>query len=77
MTLFEILTKFGTPALLRFLALVLAFLALHLLRSPLQALVWVLTALMRGVDSAVAARLAAASEPPSFRRPMWTREATV
>lgn len=69
MTLFEILAKFGTTALLRFLALVLAFLALHLLRAPLQGLVWLLTALMAGIDRSVSTRLAAGQ--PNYRRPAW------
>ncbi|HEX3780697.1 MAG TPA: hypothetical protein VHX38_13605 [Pseudonocardiaceae bacterium] len=75
MTLFEILSRFGTAALLRFVALVLAFLALHLLRTPLQIAVWLLTALMTAVDRSVAARLATGPVSPR-PGPVWTRGAT-
>jgi hypothetical protein len=71
-TLFEILTKFGTAALLRFLALLLAFLALHVLRTPLQVAVWLLTALMGAVDRSVSARLAA-GPTPHRPRAAWDR----
>ena len=63
MSLFEITDKFGTSALLRLAVLVLAFLALAALRSPLQLAVWLLTALMGVVDRTVSVRLAAPPPP--------------
>lgn len=71
MSLFEITAKFGTPALLRLVMLVLAFLALAALRSPLQVAVWLLTALMSAVDQTVSVRLVG-TPPPPRTRPAWT-----
>jgi hypothetical protein len=74
-TLFEILAKFGTTALMRFLALVALFVVLHVLRTPLQVAVWLLTALMGAVDRSVSTRLASTAPPPPRPRPSWTRGA--
>jgi uncharacterized membrane protein len=74
-TLFEILAKFGTATLLRFLAMLALLLALHLVRTPLQITVWLLTALMGAVDRTVTTRLLTGSTPPPRPRPAWTREA--
>lgn len=57
MTTFEILRRYGTPALVRFVALVAVFLALHLVRLLLLAMAAVLEIAMRRVDSAVTTRL--------------------
>jgi hypothetical protein len=71
-SLFEITAKFGASALLRLVVLVLAFLALAALRSPLQVAVWLLTALMGVVDRTVSVRLV---NPPPRARPAWVGEA--
>jgi hypothetical protein len=68
-TLFEVHTTYGTPAVLRLLALILAFLLLQLLRAALNAPVRGLTALLCGIDRSVSVRLAAGTPPP--RRPAW------
>jgi hypothetical protein len=51
MTVFEVLTKYGTAALLRFAAAVALFLLLHLVRIPLVLAARVLEGVMRRVDS--------------------------
>jgi hypothetical protein len=50
MTVFEVLNKFGTAALLRFSGAVVLFLVLHVLRIPLVLLAAVLEGVMRRVD---------------------------
>jgi hypothetical protein len=50
MSTFEVLDRFGTAALIRFVAAVTLFLALHLLRMPLVQAARALEALMRRVD---------------------------
>lgn len=74
MSLFDILARYGTAALLRFLALVLAFLTLAALRTSIQLVVSALTALMRGIDRAVATRIA--DPVPPHARATWSKGAT-
>jgi hypothetical protein len=50
MTVFEVLNKVGTAALLRFAGAVVLFLVLHLVRLPLVLIVRVLEGVMRRVD---------------------------
>jgi hypothetical protein len=59
MSAFDALTRHGTPALLRFLATLTAFVALHLLRLPLLATARLLETLMRRLDT----RLSALTDP--------------
>jgi hypothetical protein len=73
-TLFEILAKFGTTALVRFAVMLALFLVLHLLRTPLQLAVWLLTTLMGAVDRSVSTRLAS-TPPPPRPQPAWSRGA--
>jgi hypothetical protein len=51
----DVLTRFGTWALVKFVAALLAFVALHLLRFPLLLLVTVLSGAMARVDGMVTA----------------------
>lgn len=57
MSTYDVLTRFGTAALLRFAALVAVFVALHLIRVPFVAVAAGLDALMRRVDAATTARV--------------------
>ncbi|PXY31105.1 hypothetical protein [Prauserella muralis] len=65
MSTFDVLARYGTAALLRFVGAVVLFLLLHLARIPLVLLARVLEIAMRRID-AYAARQA--SRPP--RRPI-------
>lgn len=67
MSAFEVLHRYGTWALLRFVLALLVFVALHLVRLPLLLAARLLEACMRRVDGFVVAGL-----PP---RPGQTREA--
>ena len=69
MTLFEIHTTYGTAAILRLLALIVAFLLVRLVRGLLNAAVRGLTAILCGIDRSVSARIAASTPPP--RHPRW------
>jgi hypothetical protein len=51
MTTFEVLNRYGTAALLRFVGAVLLFCVLHLVRLPLVLLARVLEVSMRRVDA--------------------------
>jgi hypothetical protein len=75
--LFQIAAAHGGRALLQVLMLALVFLALNLLRTMLHRLVCGLTALMRGLDRAALARLAATAPRPTNDqfRPAWGRSA--
>lgn len=57
MSTYEVMTRFGTGALLRFLGLVSVFVCLHLVRVPFVAIAAGLDGLMRRVDSAATARV--------------------
>jgi hypothetical protein len=57
MSAFEVLQRYGTWALLRFVLALLVFLALHLVRLPLLAAARVLEVCMRRVDGLVVAGL--------------------
>lgn len=74
MTLSEITARFGSAALARFAALILAFLLLQLLRVPFAALVWLLTAGMRWLDRAACTRITTTTPPPTRRA--WPKGAT-
>ncbi|PXY32111.1 hypothetical protein [Prauserella muralis] len=50
MSLFDVLSRFGTVALLRFVGAVLLFLTLHLLRIPLVLLARVLEGVLHRID---------------------------
>jgi hypothetical protein len=52
MTTFDVLNRYGTAALLRFVGLVVLFCLLHLARLPLVLLARVLEVSMRRVDGA-------------------------
>lgn len=67
MSAFEVVGRYGTWALLRFVSVLVVFVVLHLLRLPLLALARVLEVCMRRIDGLVVAGL-----PP---RPVQTREA--
>lgn len=57
MTMFDVVDRFGLWALLGFLVLLLVFVALYLVRLPLFAALWFLTALLRGLDRFLSRRL--------------------
>lgn len=61
MSLFDVLSRFGTAALLRFVGAVLLFLLLHLLRIPLVLAARVLEGVLRRLDHYAARQ---ASRPP-------------
>lgn len=61
MSVFEVLQRFGTAALLRFTGAVAVFLLLHLLRIPLVLVARVLEVSMRRIDAYAAKQ---ASQPP-------------
>jgi hypothetical protein len=55
MSAFEVIERYGTWALVRFVLGMLAFLTLHLIRLPLLMLARMVEALMRRLDAFVAA----------------------
>lgn len=57
MSAFEVLQRYGTWALLRFVLALLMFVALHLVRLPLLAVARVLEVCMRRVDGLIVAGL--------------------
>jgi len=57
----EVLTRFGTWALLRFVLALLVFVVLHLLRLPVLLVVAVLNGAMSRVDKAVTAAVSVKS----------------
>ncbi|MBK1784549.1 hypothetical protein [Prauserella cavernicola] len=61
MSIFDVLSRFGTVALLRFVGAVLLFLVLHLLRIPFVLLVRVLEGVLRRIDGYA---IRQASRPP-------------
>lgn len=61
MSTFDVLARYGTAALLRFVAAVLVFLLLHLARIPLVLAARVLEVAMRRLDTYAARQ---ASQPP-------------
>jgi hypothetical protein len=70
MTASDVLTRFGTWALVKFTAALVLFVLLHLVRMPVLLLVAVLNAAMARVDAAVTS---AVSRPAG---PFTGREAT-
>ncbi|RBM11091.1 hypothetical protein DI005_34875 [Prauserella sp. PE36] len=62
MSIFDVLERFGTLALLRFVGALLLFLMLHLLRIPFVLLVRVLEGVLRRIDGYAARQ---ASRPPA------------
>ncbi|OXM74579.1 MULTISPECIES: hypothetical protein [Amycolatopsis] len=80
MSMFEVLRRFGTLALLVFTGAVLLFLLLHLVRVPLVLIAKVLEITMRRLDGFVAKH---ASKPPAgpvnqfFHHPTTTREEAI
>jgi hypothetical protein len=63
MSVSEVLDRFGTAALLRFLVLVLVFVVLHLARMPLLLVARVLEAGMSRVDSVMVAGVSRPTGP--------------
>lgn len=61
MSAMEVLARFGTFALLRFVLALLVFVALHLVRLPILMVVRVLEAAMSRVDRAVTAAVSASA----------------
>ncbi|WP_216209157.1 hypothetical protein [Amycolatopsis aidingensis] len=61
MSLFDVLARFGTAALLRFVGAVLLFLLLHLVRIPVVLVARVLEGVLRRLDGYAARQ---ASRPP-------------
>lgn len=55
MSAFDVLSRYGTAALLRFLGCVALFVALHLIRQPFLIAARLLEACMRRVDARLAA----------------------
>lgn len=80
MSMFEVLRRLGTFALLVFTGVVLVFLVLHLIRIPLVLIAKVLEISMRRLDGFVARH---ASKPPAgpvnqfFHHPTVTREEAI
>lgn len=70
MTTFEVLDRFGTAALVRFVGALVLFLALHLIRMPLVVLVRVLETCMRRVDQ-YATRQATPTNRPTRPHTQW------
>lgn len=71
---YDVLHRFGTAALLRFVALVAVFALLHLIRLPFLAVAAVLDAAMRRVDAATTARVSARDpHARNARRASYTR----
>ncbi|RZQ64415.1 hypothetical protein [Amycolatopsis suaedae] len=68
MSAFDVLSRVGTAALVRFTLALLAFVVVHLVRLPLLALAAVLERLMRRLDARLAALTGTATEPPRTRR---------
>lgn len=60
MSAFDVLSRFGTAALLRFLGAVVLFVLLHVLRIPVYLLAKVLEIGMRRVDGALQRAVSAA-----------------
>jgi hypothetical protein len=61
--MFDVVSRFGLLALLGFLAVLLAFLVLYLVRLPLLLTLWLLTALLRGLDWFLSRRLTGTGVP--------------
>lgn len=77
MSAFDVLERFGTAALLRFLGAVAVFVLLHLVRLPLLTLARLLEVGMRRVDGYLTAAATAAREPnPSHTSPPLAAAAT-
>jgi hypothetical protein len=64
MTTFDVLNRYGTAALARFVGALVLFLALHLIRIPLVLIVRVLEISMRRIDG-YATRQASPSRGPT------------
>lgn len=75
MSLADVHARFGAPALLRLVALLLTYLALAALRTPLQLAVGLLTALMSAADRAASTRLATPT-PAARPRAAWSKGRT-
>lgn len=63
MSVFDVVNRFGLFSLLGFLALLLTFVALYLVRLPVMATLWALTALLRGLDWFLTRRLIVSGVP--------------
>jgi hypothetical protein len=61
---FDVLRRFGTAALLRFLATVALFVLLHLVRIPFYLLARALEVGMRRVDASLTSSLSSAAASP-------------
>lgn len=64
MSAFDVLDRYGTAALLRFLGAVALFVALHLVRLPFVLLARVLEVGMGRVDGYLTGALGTATQPP-------------
>lgn len=64
MSAFDVLDRYGTAALLRFLGAVALFVALHLLRLPFVLLARLLEAGMGRVDGYLSGALTSTAAPP-------------
>lgn len=63
---FDVLSRYGTTALLRFLGCVALFVALHVLRQPFLLAARLLEAGMRGIDARLTATVS--TDGPRSRR---------
>jgi len=68
MSAFDVLSSYGTAALLRFLGCVALFVALHLLRQPFLLAAQLLEAGMRRVDARLTASVTAPGPHPRSSR---------
>lgn len=68
MSAFDVLTRYGTAALLRFLGCVALFVALHLLRQPFLLVARLLEVGMRRIDASLASTVTAGPTPTDSAR---------
>lgn len=73
MSTFDVLSRYGTAALIRFVGGLVLFLALHLIRIPLVIAVRLLETCMQRVDQ-YATRQATPTAPPTRPRTQWFTE---